>query len=130
MPPDRPGALAESEYLGVIAYVLQSNGGKPSAQPLTAATTGAPRRRPRSAGRARRRGGVGRRKPRRGRGAGWLPAKPAEPTGVTVHGTVKNFVPVTDAMLRNPSDKRLAHAAPRLQRDELQPARASHGATT
>ena len=38
MPPDRPGALAEAEYLGVIAYVLQSNGGKPSARLLTAAT--------------------------------------------------------------------------------------------
>ena len=39
MPPDRPGAFAEGDYLGVIAYMLQSNGGKPSAQPLTAATT-------------------------------------------------------------------------------------------
>src|SRR5262249_5050930 len=35
----------------------------------------------------------------RGRGA---QAGPPEPTGLTVTGEVQNFVPVTDAMLRNP----------------------------
>ena len=29
MPPDRPGALGQDQYLGIIAYVLQSNGGAP-----------------------------------------------------------------------------------------------------
>ncbi len=38
MPPDRPGALSAAEYLGVMAYILQSNGGTASAQALTAAT--------------------------------------------------------------------------------------------
>ena len=37
MPPDRPGALGQDAYLGIVAYILQSNGGAPSAQPLTAA---------------------------------------------------------------------------------------------
>ena len=102
MPPDRPGALAEAEYLGVIAYVLQSNGGKPSAQLLTAATParlgagldpviGIPM--PASSPGGAPPGGAS------------AATKPPEPTGVTVHGTVKNFVPVTDATLRSPSDK-------------------------
>src|SRR5882672_8737784 len=38
MPPDRPGALTQGEYLGMIAYVLQANGGAADAQPLAAAT--------------------------------------------------------------------------------------------
>ena len=38
MPPDRPGALSQAEYLGVLAYILQSNGGTASAQALTGAT--------------------------------------------------------------------------------------------
>jgi alcohol dehydrogenase (cytochrome c) len=93
MPPDRPGALSEDQYLGVIAYILQSNGGAASAQPLTAA--------------AGARIGTGL-DPQVALVAAATPApseppKPAEPTGVIVHGTVKNFVPVTDEMLRNPA---------------------------
>ncbi len=92
MPPDRPGALSQAEYLGVMAYLLQSNGGTASAQALTGATgvrigTGL---NPQAALAA---------------AAPAAPARKQEPTGVVVHGTVKNFVPVTDAMLRNPSDK-------------------------
>ena len=34
-------------------------------------------------------------------------------------GTVEGFTPITDAMLRNPNAEDWAHAAPRLQRDEL-----------
>ncbi len=37
MPPDRPGALSEETYLGLIAYLLQSNGGAANAEPLTVA---------------------------------------------------------------------------------------------
>ena len=98
MPPDRPGALSEETYLGLIAYLLQSNGGAANAQPLTAASSArigagldarvaaAARRAAASAPRSRR--------PQR-----------AAPTGVIVAGTVKNFVPVTDEMLRNPRRK-------------------------
>jgi alcohol dehydrogenase (cytochrome c) len=91
MPPDRPGALSVEQYLGIIAYVLQSNGGAASPAPL-AADAGA-------------RIGTGL-NPQAALAAATAPApaatKAAEPTGVVVHGTVKNFVPVTDATLRNP----------------------------
>ena len=95
MPPDRPGALSEDQYLGVIAYILQSNGGAASAQALTAA--------------AGARIGTGL-NPQVALVAAATPApseapKPAEPTGVVVHGAVQNFVPVTDEMLRNPAPK-------------------------
>jgi alcohol dehydrogenase (cytochrome c) len=94
MPPDRPGALPEAEYLGVIAYILQSNGGAASAQPLTSAAP-API-------------GAGLNPQVAVAAAAAAPAEPSrkpEPTGVVVHGTVKGFVPVTDAMLRNPPDR-------------------------
>ena len=103
MPPDRPGALAEGEYLGVIAYMLQANGGKAGAQRLTAATPA-----PLGAGlnpQVALAAAASAAPTAPGASQGPAAAKPAEPTGVTVHGTVKNFVPVTDAMLRNPSDK-------------------------
>jgi len=95
MPPDRPGALAEELYLGVLAYILQSNGGAASAQPLTAAATA--------------RIGTGLDARVAAAAAAAAAVSPAAggpaasgPTGVVVHGTVKNFVPVTDEMLRNP----------------------------
>ncbi|HJR71487.1 MAG TPA: c-type cytochrome, partial [Gammaproteobacteria bacterium] len=31
MPPDRPGALPEEQYVGLAAYILQTNGGTASA---------------------------------------------------------------------------------------------------
>ena len=93
MPPDRPGGLSQGEYLGVIAYILQSNGGAASAQALTAATTD--------------RIGTGL-NPQAALAAAApsaaAPARQKEPAGVVVRGTVKNFVPVTDAMLRSPRD--------------------------
>ena len=99
MPPDRPGALGEDEYLALIAFILQSNGATPAGSALTAATAArigaqtngelaaaaiaAAAQRPASGGAA--------------------PARAAAPTGVVVKGTVDGFVPVTDATLRNPS---------------------------
>ena len=47
--------------------------------------------------------------------------------GLTVTGKVKNYVPVTDAMLRNPDRGRLAHDPARLPGIQLQPARANQG---
>jgi alcohol dehydrogenase (cytochrome c) len=103
MPPDRPGGLDLSQYLGIIAYIRQANGGAPNGERLEVATnarigTGLDPQvtlavaavAPGAAGSA---------------GAGAAPARPPEPTGVTIHGTVKNYVPVTDATLRNPSPR-------------------------
>ena len=80
MPPEGPGSLPESAYLGVIAFLLQTNGFAASTEPLTAAASVVI-------------------------GSDALPsAKPAaEPLGVTVAGTVPGFAPLTDQALRNPA---------------------------
>ena len=95
MPPDRPGALPEAQYLGLVAYVLQTNGGTPSAAPLAAATT------------ARIGAGLDTTRVAAARpaapGSPAPPAAPVAPTGVVVAGTVQGFVPVTDQTLRNPA---------------------------
>jgi alcohol dehydrogenase (cytochrome c) len=80
MPPDNIGGLTDESYLAVIAYILQVNGGAPDTRTLTA-STGA----------------------RIGGGAGAPGAPQAEAVGVTVAGTVENFVPLTDAALRQPA---------------------------
>jgi alcohol dehydrogenase (cytochrome c) len=103
MPPDRPGALSEDTYVGLIAYLLQSNGGTANAAPLSAATgarvgagldarVAAAAAIPADAGPAAAPSSAGGRS-----------AAPAAPKGVVVAGTVKNFVPITDEMLRNPA---------------------------
>jgi alcohol dehydrogenase (cytochrome c) len=92
MPPDRPGALSEEQYLGVLAHLLQANGGAASVSALTAASTAriGTGLNPQAALAAAAAAPPG------------APVRPPEPTGVAVHGTVKGFVPVTDALLRNP----------------------------
>jgi alcohol dehydrogenase (cytochrome c) len=111
MPPTNPGALGEQGTLNVTAYLLQINGAAAGQQPLTprvetplnALMTG---QTPPAEG-------------ARGRGAGRRGAPPppmvlgagtaargrggvSSERGVTVPGEVKNYVPVTTEMLRNP----------------------------
>jgi alcohol dehydrogenase (cytochrome c) len=95
MPPDRPGALADSDYVGVIALILQANGAAASSNTLTVATAA------RIGAGLNPQVALAATGPSGGASA---PAKPPEPTGVVVHGTVEGFAPVTDATLRNPSD--------------------------
>ena len=130
MPPDAPGTLSDDAYLSIVALILQQNGlsaadrlAATTATPIgslaranqttPAATAQAPGGATPPAGRGGAaptgrggRGGVALAGgdddgPQAGRGRGGAPAPP-EQRGVTVEGTVKNFVPVTDAMLRNP----------------------------
>ncbi len=76
MPPEGPGSLPESTYVEVIAYLLEVNGGTAGDEPLRPATA-API---------------------------FANDKVDEnPTGVVVAGTVQDFVPLTDQMLRNPA---------------------------
>ena len=86
MPVGNPGGLTEDTYLAIAAYVLQVNGAAADGRALTANTS-------------TRIGDA--------LAAGGTPAAAAGPapsrTGVTVAGTVPNFVPVTDAMLRAPA---------------------------
>jgi alcohol dehydrogenase (cytochrome c) len=126
MPPG--GArLSDDQYLSIVAYILQSNGAAGGAQPLVASTNvpiGSIATGQRPSAQAQAQTGAGRgagpAEPatttaippgRGGRGAaggdgGPIPAGRggAAPTarGLTVQGEVKNFVPVTDEMLRNP----------------------------
>ena len=102
MPPGNPGGLSEATYVNLAAYLLQFNGGVADAAALTAATT----TRVSDAMVARGAGGppAGGAAGGAGGGAGRAGgAAPAERTGVTVRGTVANFAPVTDQMLRAPA---------------------------
>ena len=112
MPP-QAASLPSDQYLSIVAFILQSNGASAGAQPFTgsvavrigtlspgsgsvAPTSAAAR----GAGAAGQRGGRGD-QGAIGRGRGG-PIAASGPVGVTVEGEVKNYAPVTDALLRNP----------------------------
>ncbi|MFN7918387.1 MAG: cytochrome c [Vicinamibacterales bacterium] len=116
MPPGGP-SLSPDQYASIVAYILQQN----SAQRARPRSTAAQRRRsaasPQGSSRQPRSlppRAVGRRVPAAGRGralaatdlplADVVPAasRVPQPRGVTVAGEVKNCVPVTDEMLKNP----------------------------
>ena len=109
MPPTAPGSLSPATTADIIAYILQANGTSPGAQPLSptsaivirsvalaqAPQVQAPATAPAGPGRGQAAGAPG-----RGQGPGQQPPQPRR--GITVAGEVRNFAPVTDAMLRNP----------------------------
>ena len=98
MPPSSPGSLGESSTLNVAAFILQSNGAAPGQQPLTpsaAMSIGSVVSSQPGPGRGR--GGRGAGAPPVARGAGASTAR-----GVSVAGEVKNYVPVTAEILKNP----------------------------
>ncbi|WP_428096488.1 pyrroloquinoline quinone-dependent dehydrogenase [Candidatus Rariloculus sp.] len=88
MPPDDPDGLSEDAYLDIVAFLLRANGGTPDDQPLSAAAAALV-----------------------GEGLSDSAAAPPvfsageapAPTGVTVAGTVEDFIPVTDETLRSPA---------------------------
>jgi alcohol dehydrogenase (cytochrome c) len=89
MPPDNPGGLPAETYANIVAYLLQLNGGTPDASAINATTTA--------------RIGAGLTGQVAAAAVAAAPAPRPAPTGVIVAGTVPDFVPVTDAMLRNPA---------------------------
>ncbi len=95
MPPMNPGGLGEQAYVNVTAFILDFNGARPGNQPLTAA--GKVTIRSVATGQPRPRAATG--EPLGGRAEAPVPPTPR---GLVVAGEVKNFTPVTDAMLRNP----------------------------
>ena len=118
MPP-AGASLGPDQYLAVTAYILQANGAQPGSQPLNAASAqpiGAVAGRTNVTGTsdaaARGAGGpavggagaggptVGRGGAGGGRGTAGGGAAPGL-LGVTVEGALKDFVPVSDEMLRN-----------------------------
>jgi alcohol dehydrogenase (cytochrome c) len=102
MPPGNPGTLSADTYTNIAAFILQSNGARAGNQALTANTqvlinTVATGQAPTAAA-GRGAAPAGGPQPA-GQGRGGAPAAPA---GITVAGEVRNYVPVTDAMLRSP----------------------------
>ena len=100
MPPLTPGGLSESTYVDIVAYLLQANGAPEGPLPLTA-TRGVPIdavAMTQSAAALAAQQSAG---PPPGQGRGGTAA--LGPRGLTVAGTVQNYTPVTDAMLRAPN---------------------------
>ena len=103
MPPTSPGALSQEQYVNIVAFVLQSNGAPAGNQALTPTTdvainsiaTGQAPAAIAAAPAQGQRGAAPAAQGRGGRGAA------APPVGITVAGEVKNYTPVTEAMLRN-----------------------------
>jgi PQQ-dependent dehydrogenase (methanol/ethanol family) len=112
MPRTNPGSLGEQGTLAVTAYLLQINGAPAGQQPLTATVstpmnallTGPPRAQAPAPTAAGGGGGQSALPPVLGAGTGAGQGRGGASTnrGVTVPGEVKNYVPVTSAMLRNP----------------------------
>jgi alcohol dehydrogenase (cytochrome c) len=117
MPPSNPGSMGEAASLSATAYILQRNGAQAGEQALTPGATtviGSIATGQAAAGQGQEGGGG--RGGRGGRGGGPAPMVLGAGTtagsagrgivpmmrGVTVQGEVKNYVPVTAAMLRNP----------------------------
>ena len=94
MPPGNPASLDDATTAAITAYILQANGAAPGETAL-AATTAVPIR------------DVALQQavdlPAAG-AAAVAAAVPEGPRGVTVAGTVPDYRPVTDAMLRTPPD--------------------------
>ena len=97
MPPGSPGSLGEEMTLNVVAYLLQRMGGAPGNQALTRETT-------RTLGQSAATRGSGPPSMALGAGTGSGQGRggAAAIRGVTIRGEVKNFVPVTPEMLKNP----------------------------
>jgi alcohol dehydrogenase (cytochrome c) len=101
MPPGKP-SLAPDEYVNIAAFILRSNGAAAGAQALAATTTatigsiatGQPAAAAAQRAAAAAAGGDGDGAPRT--------AAAQASRGWSVQGEVKNYVPVTDAMLKSP----------------------------
>lgn len=110
MPPTMPDSLSSDDVTAVVAYILQQNGARAGEQPLSAtAVIGAIANGQRPPAQAQDQGsGRGRAPVTLGAGSSATAGVPggihtaASTYGVTVSGTVSNYVPVTQEMLRNP----------------------------
>jgi alcohol dehydrogenase (cytochrome c) len=83
MPPGGNEGISDGDYLNIVAHILNVNGIDGAMAALTAETDFTIAEKVSSI-------------------ANQQPNEPKSPSGVTIAGTVENFVPVTDAMLKNP----------------------------
>ena len=123
MPPEQEGSVPPKTATEIVAYILTQNGATAGQQalaanagnPIRSVATGKPpvqsaEAAPSGGGRGARggRGGRGGNGANGGRsgggriGQGVFPVNLAPARGLTVEGEVKNYVPVTDEMLRDP----------------------------
>src|SRR5207302_862386 len=96
MPPGNSGGLAPETYVNLVAFLLEANGASAGSQPLTSKTTSAIRsaatgQMPAALRQALRQATIEQ-----------PTSQSYRPKGLTVTGEVKNYLPVTDEMLRNP----------------------------
>ena len=103
MPPGQAGALTDEAYLDIVAYLLQANGAPAGSDTLTAAATVAIGSVATGASTAVTRTAGGQ-APTPAAAAAAPSSSAPEDGGVTVAGTVEDYRPVTDEMLRNPDD--------------------------
>jgi alcohol dehydrogenase (cytochrome c) len=96
MPPASPGSLGEETTLNIVAYMMQRMGAAPGSEPVTIKTN-----RTMNAIVASGRGS-GSMALGAGTGSGQGRGGAVGVRGVTVRGEVKNYVPVTPEMLKNP----------------------------
>jgi PQQ-dependent dehydrogenase (methanol/ethanol family) len=112
MPPTNPGSLGEGAALNVTAFILQRNGAPAGPQALTAGAStlirtiatgqAPPGFAPVGGGGGRGAAGAGSMVLGAGSTSGQARGGATARRGVTVVGEVKNYVPVTSAMLKNP----------------------------
>ena len=117
MPPSNPGGLGQQAYVNVTAFILDFNGARSGNQSLTAATKVAIRSVASGQKSARTAYPAGTGEAAGASTEGAAPpgsafydplgvesskGRPPSPRGLVVAGEVKNYTPVTDAMLRNP----------------------------
>jgi alcohol dehydrogenase (cytochrome c) len=98
MPPGVAGSLPEQTYISLAAFILDANSADAGDRALTADSRVAIR----GVASGQRAAYLSAGAPPLAATAAALPAAPEAPRGITVAGEVRNFVPVTDAMLRNP----------------------------
>jgi PQQ-dependent dehydrogenase (methanol/ethanol family) len=105
MPPGASASLPDETYICLAAFILDANSARPGEQALTSQSS-VPIRSLASGQRAAylQPGATAPTAPAPGRSAqaGRGPQTRQSPRGITVAGEVKNYVPVTDAMLRSP----------------------------
>jgi alcohol dehydrogenase (cytochrome c) len=97
MPPGVSGSLPDQTYINLAAFILDANRARPGDRPLTA-ESGVPLNSIASVYRA---ASVQSIQPA-AQESNPASQAPQAPRGITVAGEVRNYVPVTDAMLRNP----------------------------
>jgi alcohol dehydrogenase (cytochrome c) len=100
MPPTGAN-LGEAQYLSVTTYILQANGAQAGSQAFNGTSTASIGAISTGATGAVAQTATPPAGGRQGAGAGGRGGAPAGPLGITIAGEVKNFVPVTDEMLRN-----------------------------